>query len=125
MSCRAPVTAAKSPLNRDLRQKTENQEGKTMPFETAFSMDTSSIKFGPGVTREIGNDMSAIGARRVMVVTDANLVNSEAVTITLDALRAEGIDAVVYDRTRVEPTSASFQDAIRFATEGNFDGYVA
>ena len=25
-----------------------------MPFETAFSMDTSSIKFGPGVTREVG-----------------------------------------------------------------------
>lgn len=96
-----------------------------MPFETAFSMDTSSIKFGPGVTREIGGDMSALGARRVMVVTDANLVNSEAVAITLEALRAEGIDAVLYDRSRVEPTAASFQDAIRFATEGNFDGYVA
>ena len=95
-----------------------------MPFETAFSMDTSSIKFGPGVTREIGADMAALGARRVMVVTDPNLVNSETVAITLDALRAEGIDAVVYDRVRVEPTDASFQDAIRFATEGNFDGYV-
>src|SRR5690606_4957833 len=26
---------------------------------------------------------------------------------------------------RVEPTDASFRDAIAFATDGNFDGYVA
>jgi hydroxyacid-oxoacid transhydrogenase len=96
-----------------------------MPLETAFTMDTSSIKFGPGVTREVGADMKALGTRRVMVVTDPNLTKSEAVAITLEALRAEGIDAVLYDQVRVEPTDASFQDAIRFATEGNFDGYVA
>lgn len=96
-----------------------------MRLESAFTMDTSSIKFGPGVTREIGADMSALGAHRVMVVTDRNLVKSEAVAITLEALRAEGIDAVVYDQVRVEPTDASFQDAINFATGGNFDGYVA
>ena len=96
-----------------------------MALETAFSMDTSSIKFGPGVTREVGADMAALGAKRVLVVTDRNLVKSEAVAITVNALRAEGIDAVVYDQVRVEPTDASFQDAIRFATEGNFDGYVA
>lgn len=96
-----------------------------MKLETAFSMDTSSIKFGPGVTREVGADMAALGARRVMVVTDPNLAKSDAVAITLDALRAEGIDAVLYDRVRVEPTDASFQEAIQFATDGNFDGYVA
>jgi hydroxyacid-oxoacid transhydrogenase len=96
-----------------------------MRLESAFTMDTSSIKFGPGVTREIGADMKALGARRVMVVTDPNLVRSEAVAITLEALRAEGIDTVVYDRVRVEPTDASFQEAITFATTGNFDGYVA
>jgi hydroxyacid-oxoacid transhydrogenase len=96
-----------------------------MRLESAFIMDTSSIKFGPGVTREVGADMAALGTRRVMVVTDPNLVKSEAVAITLEALRAEGIDAVLYDRVRVEPTDASFQEAIRFATEGNFDGYVA
>jgi hypothetical protein len=27
-----------------------------MTLETAFSMDTSSIKYGPGVTREVGWD---------------------------------------------------------------------
>ncbi|MBT4608549.1 MAG: iron-containing alcohol dehydrogenase, partial [Gemmatimonadetes bacterium] len=30
-----------------------------------------------------------------------------------------------FDRTRVEPTDASFQEAIQVATEGAFDGYIA
>jgi hydroxyacid-oxoacid transhydrogenase len=96
-----------------------------MPLETAFTMDTSSIKYGPGVTREVGFDMASFGCRRVMVVTDPKLSASDPVKITLKALRAEGIDAVLFDRVRVEPTDSSFKEAIGFATEGGFDGYVA
>ena len=96
-----------------------------MTFETTFTMDTSSIKFGPGVTREVGHDLHQLGARRVMVVTDPNLSASEPVTITLEALRAEGIDTVLFDQVRIEPTDVSFKEAIRFATDGNFDGFVA
>jgi hydroxyacid-oxoacid transhydrogenase len=88
-------------------------------------MDTSSIKYGPGVTREVGYDMKQWGAKRVMVITDPNLANSEPVSITCQALRAESIDAVLFDRARVEPTDVSFKEAIRFATDGRFDGYVA
>jgi hydroxyacid-oxoacid transhydrogenase len=96
-----------------------------MPNETIFTLDTSSIKFGPGATREVGEDMRALGAQRVMVVTDPRLAKTEAVAVALDALRASGIDAVLFDQVRVEPTDASFQEAIRFATDGRFDGYVA
>ncbi|MFN8439251.1 MAG: hydroxyacid-oxoacid transhydrogenase [Caldilineaceae bacterium] len=96
-----------------------------MTLETAFTMDTSSIKFGTGVTREVGADMANLGCKRVLVVTDPRIAKSETVAITLEALRNEGIDAVLYDRVRVEPTDQSFKDAIQFASEGNFDGYVA
>jgi len=96
-----------------------------MTLETAFTMDTSSIKYGPGVTREVGFDMKQLGARRVMVVADPHLAHSEPVTIALQALRAEGIDAVLFDRVRIEPTDASFKEAIQFATDGGFDGFVA
>ena len=96
-----------------------------MALETAFSIDTSSIKFGPGVTREVGYEMRRLGARRVAVVTDPDLAGMEPVSVVLGALRAEGIDAVLYDQVRVEPTDKSFKDAIDFAAEGQFDGYVA
>ena len=88
-----------------------------MTFETSFTMDTSSIKYGPGVTREVGHDMRQLGAKRVMVVTDPNLSASEPVAITLEALRAESIEAVLFDQVRIEPTDGSFKEAIRFATE--------
>lgn len=93
--------------------------------ETVFTMDTSSIKYGPGVTREVGFDMKQLGATRVLLVTDPRLSSSEPVTLALSALRAAGIDAVLYDQVRVEPTDLSFQHAIAFAQDGNFDGYVS
>ena len=72
-----------------------------MEHEYAFEMATSSIRFGPGVTREVGMDLAKFKARRVMVVTDPNLAGSEGVSIALEVLRAEGIDAVLYDCVRV------------------------
>ncbi len=93
-------------------------------LETVLSMGSASIKFGFGATREVGFDMKELGARRVMVVTDPRVAALPPVAVTLDSLRREGIDAVLYDRVRTEPTEASFQEAIRFAREGRFDGYV-
>jgi hydroxyacid-oxoacid transhydrogenase len=54
-----------------------------MSFETVFSMDASSIKFGKGATREVGSDMKDLGARRVMVVTDPVVAKSETLAVTL------------------------------------------
>jgi hydroxyacid-oxoacid transhydrogenase len=88
-------------------------------------MDTSSIKYGPGATREVGADMARLGARRVMVVTDPRLATSEPVDTALRSLRAEGLEAVLYDAVRVEPTDRSFMEAAAVATDGQFDGYVA
>lgn len=96
-----------------------------MAAETVFTMDASSIKFGSGATAEIGSDMKDLGARRVMVVVDPGLVESEPVAIVLEALKKEGIDTAVFDEVRIEPTEASFKRAIEFARAGRFDGYVA
>jgi hydroxyacid-oxoacid transhydrogenase len=96
-----------------------------MAFETAFIMETSSVKYGAGATREVGWDVKRAGGTRVMVVTDPYLSESRPVQIALESLRDEGLDAVLYDRARVEPTDVSFKDAIDFATDGGFDAYVA
>ncbi|MFM9108197.1 MAG: hydroxyacid-oxoacid transhydrogenase [Chloroflexota bacterium] len=93
-------------------------------FETAFQMDTSAIKYGPGATREVGSDLRRLGASRVMVVTDPALALLPPVETVMAALREAGIDAVLYDRARVEPTDASFREAAAFAADGGFDGFV-
>src|SRR3954447_23188174 len=93
-----------------------------MQRETAFTMDTSSIKYGPGVSREVGHDMAQWGVRRVLLVTDPYLAGGAAVAGVLEGIREAGVDAVVFDRARVEPNDASILEAIAFALDGGFDG---
>jgi hydroxyacid-oxoacid transhydrogenase len=93
--------------------------------EHAFEMAASSIRFGAGVTREVGMDLADLGVRRAFVVTDAHLAALAPVATVLTALESAGIDGVLYDRVRVEPTDESFQDAIRFAADRGIDGLVA
>src|SRR3954449_13582513 len=96
-----------------------------MRRETAFTMEASAIKYGPGVTREVGHDLGRWGVRRAMVVTDPHLSGAEPVARVLEALGDASIEAVLFDRVRVEPTDESFLEAIAFAVDGRFDGYVA
>lgn len=96
-----------------------------MALETAFAIDTSSIKYGPGVTQEVGFDMRSLGCQRVMVVTDVEMASSDSVITTLSSLRKESVDAVLFDRVRIEPTDGSLKAAINVASEGMFDGFVA
>ena len=96
-----------------------------MLHEYAFEMAASNVRFGAGVTREVGQDLLDLGVRRALVVTDAVVAGLPPMAVVLDALAAAGIDAVVYDRVRVEPTDVSFHDAIAFATGQDVDGIVA
>lgn len=95
-----------------------------MSYETVITVSASNIKFGSGATREVGYEMARLGAQRVMVVTDPKIAQLAPAAVTLDSLRAAGIDAVLFDRVAIEPTDASFGEAIAFAREGKFDGFV-
>ena len=41
-------------------------------------MVCSTLRFGPGVTAELGYDVKKLGARNTLVVTDKNVVNTIA-----------------------------------------------
>lgn len=96
-----------------------------MPHEIAFEMAASSVRFGPGVTREVGMDLTDLGAKNVLVVTDSILRTLAPIQVTLESLETNRIAATVYDRVRVEPTDESFLDAIAFARQGSYDAIVA
>jgi hydroxyacid-oxoacid transhydrogenase len=93
--------------------------------DTAFQISTSNIRFGAGITREIGFDLEDLGARRVMVVMDPALVDRHAGATVLESLRGKRFDVDLFDQVKVEPTDQSFREAARFATEGGFDAFVA
>jgi hydroxyacid-oxoacid transhydrogenase len=94
------------------------------PTETAFTIDTSSIKFGPGITGEAGYEMARLGAKRVMVVTDPQMAGSEAVRTATESLKRAKIDFTVFDQVSIEPTDSSLKEAIKFAVDGRFNGFL-
>ena len=80
-----------------------------MTRESAFEMAVSSIRFGSGVTREVGMDLKDLGIRTALVFIDPNLRHLPPAATVLESLEDNGIKAVVYDRVRVEPSDESFQ----------------
>jgi hydroxyacid-oxoacid transhydrogenase len=96
-----------------------------MVKDTAFEMAVASVRFGVGVTREVGLDLAEMGVRRVLVITDPVVRTLPPVIAVLESLEASSVACDVYDRVRVEPTDESFLDAIEFARAGEFDAFVA
>jgi hydroxyacid-oxoacid transhydrogenase len=96
-----------------------------MTQETAFELAASSVRFGSGVTREVGAELADRGARRVLLVTDPLVSRLKPVEIALEALAAERLSVEIYDAVRTEPSDSSFRHAIGFAAARTFDAIVA
>ncbi|MEP7310233.1 MAG: hydroxyacid-oxoacid transhydrogenase [Acidobacteriota bacterium] len=96
-----------------------------MQREAAFEMSASSVRFGTGVTSEVGMDLADLGARRVLVVADPVVSRLPPASAVLDSLERNGIDCVLYDGVRIEPNDASFRAAIAFAQQSHYDAFVA
>ena len=75
--------------------------------EYAFEMAASSIRFGPGCTKEVGMDFTNLGAKKVMVVTDSTVEKLDAMKQVSEGLEREGIQYQVYNKVKVEPKDHS------------------
>jgi hydroxyacid-oxoacid transhydrogenase len=93
--------------------------------DTAFEMAVSSVRFGVGVTREVGMDLKDLGVRNALVLTDPVLSAMSPVQTVMASLHDSGIRAALYDRVRIEPSDHSFLDAIAFGRDGEYDALVA
>ena len=95
-----------------------------MQKETAFNMASSNIRYGPGITREVGMDLADMGAKQVLVLTDPNLAELEPVRVVLESLEEQKVQFTLFDGVRVEPTDESLQEAIAFTGSQQFDAFV-
>ena len=88
-------------------------------------MACSNIRYGPGVTSEVGMDLINLKAKNVGVYTDKTVAKLGPMKVTLESLTKAGVNFKVYDDVRVEPTDASFIAASNFAKEHKFDAFLA
>jgi alcohol dehydrogenase class IV len=93
--------------------------------ETIFTMEATPVKYGAGASNDAGWELKRLGVKRVMMVTDPGVAALGHPERIKGLIEKEGIDVVLYDRARVEPTIDSFQDAADFALEHDVDGFVS
>jgi hydroxyacid-oxoacid transhydrogenase len=94
--------------------------------ETVFTYGAPGLKLGAGASAEIGADLVATGARRVLLVTDPGVAATGHPARIAEQMTAAGLVVTTYDAARVEPTDHSLAAAVGFAREaGPFDAVVA
>jgi len=93
--------------------------------EYAFEMATTAIRFGFGVTREVGAELADLGKKHVLVFTDPDLRILPPATTVFESLEDHKILFSVFDRVRVEPSDTSFREAAAAAQSEEFEAFVA
>jgi alcohol dehydrogenase class IV len=93
--------------------------------ERVFEVETARIAYGSGAIAGLGASARLLGMRRVALFSDPAVAELPRFAAARAELAAAGCDVQTYTRVRVEPTNASFADAIAFAADANADGYVS
>jgi alcohol dehydrogenase class IV len=92
--------------------------------ETVFTLDATSIVFGPGAADETGFHLRRLGVTRALLVSDPHIVSLGIAERVREVVAAAGIDVTIFDGVHVEPNEESALEAIAFALDGGFDGFV-
>ncbi|GFR23911.1 hydroxyacid-oxoacid transhydrogenase, mitochondrial [Trichonephila clavata] len=120
-SCRCPAHSSALYMRGSTSAVPKPASGK----EYAFEMTCSSVRYGPGVTQELGMDLQNMKAKNVLVMTDPNLSKLPPMTKALDSIHKFGINYDVFDKVRIEPNNTSFEEAISFVKKNTYDAFVA
>jgi len=90
--------------------------------ESVFTYAAPALKFGNGASAEVGHDLASYGARRVLLVTDPGVMATGHPTRIAEQVWQHGIETVIFDRARVEPTDESLTEAADFALDAESTG---
>ena len=81
--------------------------------------------FGPGAIQEIVPEVQNRGCKKVMVVTDKDLMKFQVATKVTGLLDAKGIAYEVYDKIKANPTIENVQEGVKACKECGADILVA
>jgi len=96
-----------------------------MARETIFTLEATPVKFGPCAADDAGWELRRLGVTRALLVTDPGVAATGHPDRVRERIAAEGIEVVVWDHARVEPTLDSLQAAADFARDAGVDGFVS
>ncbi len=93
--------------------------------ETVFTLEATPVKFGAGAVQDAGWELARLNVTRVLLVTDPGVVALGLPDRVRAGVEESGIEVVIFDRSRVEPTLESLQEAADFALDAKVDGFLS
>src|SRR6202012_5968430 len=93
--------------------------------ETVFTWGAPPLKFGVGALDEIGSDGAQLGLERVLIVTDEGVAATGVPRRAAESIQAAGLKPTIFTGVHVEPTDQSSREAVDFARDIEWDGFVA
>jgi hydroxyacid-oxoacid transhydrogenase len=93
--------------------------------ETVFTWGAPPLKFGVGAIDEIGFDCGQLGLSRVLIITDEGVAATGIPRRAAESMRNAGLKPTIFSGVHVEPTDTSFREAVEFAKDTDWDGFVA
>jgi len=92
--------------------------------EFLFKMPTKVI-FGNGVINQVGQIVKELGAQKIMLVADKGVRSTGLTEKVADALRAEGIAIVDWDRIVPNPRITDCEAAAKLGRDEGIEAFVA
>ncbi|MCK0754267.1 iron-containing alcohol dehydrogenase [Chromohalobacter japonicus] len=84
----------------------------------------TNIRFGEGAVSSLLSEFEALGAKKMLLITDKGLVNSGLVDQVIATAKLPN-DLAVFDKTPANPTEVSVEEALDLYRRNNCDGIVA
>ncbi|MFF7249401.1 hydroxyacid-oxoacid transhydrogenase [Embleya sp. NPDC008237] len=92
--------------------------------ETVITWQAPPVRFGLGATEEIGHELTRLGARSTLIVTDPHLAALGLPQRVKDLIEREGVEVTVFDAAEIEPTDLGCEAAAASLGDHVFDSYV-
>jgi len=105
----------------------------TLGNDPICELASSTLRYGPSSTSEVGHDLAYMNAKRILLFLDpyvASLHPFDNVVSSIERYAPAGHVLDIYDNIRIEPNNDSFKHAIEFMTEktkdhGSYDAIIA
>src|ERR1051325_828065 len=104
-----------------MQQTVTPLEGLTAPFD--FQPRTRLV-FGVNAVERTGEIVRELGAKKILLVTDAGLVAAGHAQHVLKSLESDGVSATVFDRVRENPTTRCVDDCLAAAKSAQIEAII-
>jgi alcohol dehydrogenase len=96
-----------------------------MPKQSYIFRFPTTVEAGPGLAAKAGERAKALGASKVLLVTDPGVARTPHFTTVRNSLEEAGLAYGVFDQVEPDPSSEVVEKSVGEVARSGYDGFVA